>query len=342
MTQPSSYTVCLPLAVKSSKKWFYVNLNNFRNLHPFLLNKSKIMYKGVIQRQLDLLPVFSKVRLTYVYYPRDNRKSDLGNVCSVHDKFFADAFVESGKLPDDNYDHIPEIFFRYGSIDKNNPRVEVLIEQLGEFPETQTEQDQMQITLDQTEIHDAIRQYVRGQINIADGHVIEIDMKAGRAENGFTATLDIRPASATSSQAAMAAAVQHTPVVQTQAQPQPVAKQGLNFGTRAAPVPPATGSATPAAISTGEERQDPNEVSIVGGVGGDPNDPMNLPVHEPDSSVGVEEVPMTSTRATGSNPFAGGDEDGPTEQVQEPEAETPAPAPAAAKPASIFNFGKKA
>jgi len=230
--QELHYTIFLPLAVKPSKKWFYVNLNNYRNEHPFLLNKAKIMYKEVIKRQVDLLPTYSIVRLTYTYFPRDRRQSDLGNVCSVHDKFFADALVEAGKLPDDNHKFIPEILFRFGSIDKNHPRVEVLIEEIGESMETQAEQGQMQITLEELEIHEAIRNYVRGQVNIAEDQQIEVDMKAGRSDSGFTATLKISKASNAQ------APVQNT-------------KPLLQFGAK------------PSNISTGEERVEPDDETPV-------------------------------------------------------------------------------
>lgn len=52
----------------------------------------------------------------------------------------------------------------------------------------------MQITLDQTEIEAALRRYVEEQVNIREGNEISIDLKAGRGENGFSATIDIQPA----------------------------------------------------------------------------------------------------------------------------------------------------
>lgn len=55
----------------------------------------------------------------------------------------------------------------------------------------------MQITLNQEEIVDAIEDYVRSQITIADNQKIDIDFKAGRGDNGVSATLDIRPATTT-------------------------------------------------------------------------------------------------------------------------------------------------
>lgn len=49
----------------------------------------------------------------------------------------------------------------------------------------------MQITLNQAEIEQAIKNYVNDQVNIREGHDIAIDLKAGRGPEGFTATIDI-------------------------------------------------------------------------------------------------------------------------------------------------------
>ena len=54
----------------------------------------------------------------------------------------------------------------------------------------------MQITLNQDEIEDAIRAYVHQQLVIQDNQEVTIDLKAGRGDNGFTATLDIRASTA--------------------------------------------------------------------------------------------------------------------------------------------------
>ena len=56
---------------------------------------------------------------------------------------------------------------------------------------------EMQITLNQDEIETALRNYVNQQVNIREGQEITIDLKAGRGENGFSATIDIVPAGAT-------------------------------------------------------------------------------------------------------------------------------------------------
>lgn len=50
----------------------------------------------------------------------------------------------------------------------------------------------MQITLNQSEIHDAVEAYVRNQINIKTDQSISIDFTMGRGDNGLSAALDIR------------------------------------------------------------------------------------------------------------------------------------------------------
>lgn len=52
----------------------------------------------------------------------------------------------------------------------------------------------MQITLNEAEIMNALEIYVRSQINIARNQRISIDLKAGRGDNGYSATLEILPA----------------------------------------------------------------------------------------------------------------------------------------------------
>ena len=57
----------------------------------------------------------------------------------------------------------------------------------------------MQITLNHEEILVALKDYAAKIINIAPGNDITIDLKAGRGENGYSATLDIVPQQLTSS-----------------------------------------------------------------------------------------------------------------------------------------------
>ena len=120
----------LPLEIQISKnKKFILNLNNYRNTHYQSLNKSKVNYSEEVKSILgDIQETFNQVRLIYTYFPKDKRKRDISNICSIVDKYFCDALVDLGLIPDDNFDHVKEVTYRFGEIDKNNPRVEVVIE----------------------------------------------------------------------------------------------------------------------------------------------------------------------------------------------------------------------
>lgn len=71
------------------------------------------------------LKKYTQVILVYTVHKGDARRYDVSNICSVHDKFFCDALVESGLLPDDNYKIISEVHYFSGDMDRDNPRVDV-------------------------------------------------------------------------------------------------------------------------------------------------------------------------------------------------------------------------
>lgn len=149
--------VSLPLFIDvNSKIRFYINLNQYRNTHYHTLNKAKVMFKEMIQDQIDRLPRLHIIKLTYLLYPKTKREIDTNNVCSIADKFFCDALVEAGKLADDNYKYVIDSRFRFAEVDPMNPRVDVLIE------ETAT----MKVILSESEIRVALQnfatQYIQG------------------------------------------------------------------------------------------------------------------------------------------------------------------------------------
>ena len=51
----------------------------------------------------------------------------------------------------------------------------------------------MKIYLDENEIITALQTFAESQINIAPNHKIDVEMKAGRGDNGYSATLTIVP-----------------------------------------------------------------------------------------------------------------------------------------------------
>lgn len=124
--------VTAPLRIHKNKKGdkWSVNLNQYRNTHFQSLNKLKKNYKDLVYSQVNHLPPFTCIRLTIHIYAANKRLFDIGNVGSIHEKFFLDALVELGKLKDDDYTHCPETHTYFKGIDKDNPRVEFIIEEI--------------------------------------------------------------------------------------------------------------------------------------------------------------------------------------------------------------------
>ena len=107
-----------------------LNLNVYRNMHYQSLNKAKVNFKEHMAEQIELIPLINKCSARYVLYVGSKRLCDIANVCSVVDKFFMDALVEMGKLPDDNYEHLIKVEYSFGGYDKSNPRVEIYLEEI--------------------------------------------------------------------------------------------------------------------------------------------------------------------------------------------------------------------
>lgn len=121
-----------PLKVLATKlKGWILNLNQYRNTHFRTLNTVKINYKLWMEKQIKAGPKYNKIACIYTVYPKDRRSFDLGNVCCIHQKFFEDALVELGKLPDDNYNYIPLVIYQFGKVDPLKPRVEVEVIEIG-------------------------------------------------------------------------------------------------------------------------------------------------------------------------------------------------------------------
>lgn len=83
-----------------------------------------------MSEQINNAPRFSRIICVYTVYAATHHSFDIGNVCCIHEKFFEDALVELGKLEDDNKDFIPLVVYRFGGIDKDNPRVDIEVLEL--------------------------------------------------------------------------------------------------------------------------------------------------------------------------------------------------------------------
>ncbi|QWY83752.1 holliday junction resolvase RusA-like protein [Rhizobium phage RHph_X3_15] len=173
---------------KKKQDKFYLNLNAYRNAHFHTLNKAKVIFKDLVATAIGTLPSMKQVELTFTLFMGSYRSADLSNICSVVDKFFCDALVELGKLPDDNLEHIGTVDYRFGGVDKNNPRVDVTLK-----PLVNAEEENMQITIVQSEIEAAITAYIKSQITVNENMDINIDLRATRGAEGFQAIIDIVP-----------------------------------------------------------------------------------------------------------------------------------------------------
>ena len=110
---------------------FILNLNNYRNAHYQILNKAKIAYKDAMASQILELDLLGVVKVYFKLFPATRRLVDIPNPLSIHDKFLMDALVGLGKLKDDNYKHYVNTDYSFGCVDKDNPRVEITIEEVG-------------------------------------------------------------------------------------------------------------------------------------------------------------------------------------------------------------------
>lgn len=122
----SPTNVVLPRKTIKDKK-IYLNLNVYRNLHYLVSNDAKEVYNKVMGDQLENMKLKEKFSLLFVFYKKQNRKTDRSNVLSIVEKFFCDALVFHGCIEDDNDDIIMSSHYFSGGVDKISPRVEVFI-----------------------------------------------------------------------------------------------------------------------------------------------------------------------------------------------------------------------
>ncbi len=123
----------LPLEVYYSKnKKFILNLNNYRNAHYRVLSNSKKIYSENLVSRISHPTYQEPVRLTYTYYAKSNRRLDVSNPCSIIDKFTCDALVKAEVLVDDSFEQIKEVIYKFGGVEKDNPRCVLVIDTIND------------------------------------------------------------------------------------------------------------------------------------------------------------------------------------------------------------------
>jgi hypothetical protein len=336
----------------SKKKKFYLNLNQYRNTHFTVLNNAKIAFSNIVIKRVQALPSYDVIKLTYTLFPKTRALCDVANVCSIVDKFFSDVMTHCGRIQDDNYLFLPEVTYRFGEIDKENPRVEVLIESFNttmtQITETPKEPDPMRTTLNDQEIKLAIAEFVQNRFKGTINEAVEMIVTSD--ENGLSATMELTPNAMEGNVAApLAQSVES--VVQTSAPtPNPVKAEKADTKPTSSPkAEPKKQEAKPTVKSLFGNQKNKAEISesndaakaenaaanISAGDDVEREDPKQVEAEAPETV--AEEVTETSG-ATAQQPYAEDDNEqevDPEAVMQQEEAKAEQPRP------SIFGFGKK-
>ena len=100
--------------------------------HPQVGAKMKRDYQliasNAIRLQLGKLAILNPVRIHYAFYEA-TEKRDPSNVASFFVKVFEDALQQCGVLKNDNWRYLKGYSQEF-HIDRNNPRVEVIIKEI--------------------------------------------------------------------------------------------------------------------------------------------------------------------------------------------------------------------
>ena len=57
-----------------------------------------------------------KLRFIYTISSANKRKFDISNVLSIVDKFACDSLVKEGFLPDDNWEHLVSVTYKFAGV----------------------------------------------------------------------------------------------------------------------------------------------------------------------------------------------------------------------------------
>ena len=121
--------VTLPRKTVKDKR-IALNMNTYRNLHHRISNDAKKAYSEALREQLEDLSIQTPVEVTYKVYKASKRRLDKMNVISVVSKFLLDSITEYGCWEDDNDDYVKTETILPTELDRENPRVEVIIKEI--------------------------------------------------------------------------------------------------------------------------------------------------------------------------------------------------------------------
>jgi Holliday junction resolvase RusA-like endonuclease len=121
--------VTLPRKTVKDKR-IALNMNTYRNLHHRISNDAKKAYSEALREQLEGLSIQTPVEVTYKVYKGSKRRLDKMNVVSVVSKFLLDSITEYGCWEDDNDDYVKKETIEPTELDRDNPRVEIIIKEI--------------------------------------------------------------------------------------------------------------------------------------------------------------------------------------------------------------------
>ena len=121
--------VTLPRKTVKDKR-IALNMNTYRNLHHRISNDAKKAYSEALREQLKDLSIQTPVEVTYKVYKGSKRRLDKMNVVSVVSKFLLDSITEYGCWEDDNDDYVKTETILPTELDRENPRVEIIIKEI--------------------------------------------------------------------------------------------------------------------------------------------------------------------------------------------------------------------
>lgn len=129
------HKIVSPLYVTLSRKTvkdkkIALNMNTYRNLHHRVNNDAKKIYSEMLKEQLEGLKINTPVEITYKVYKPSMRRLDKMNVVSVVSKFLLDSITEYGCWEDDNDDYVKKETILPTKLDRDNPRVEIIIKEI--------------------------------------------------------------------------------------------------------------------------------------------------------------------------------------------------------------------
>ena len=116
------------ITAKSGKgKKYWLNLNNYPKWHYRTYNAIKDNFRELMSEKLAGLKLKTPIKISFTLYRATNHKGDRANILAVVEKFFCDSLEYYGCIPDDSDRYIKETHYYGGTVDKDNPRVDIEI-----------------------------------------------------------------------------------------------------------------------------------------------------------------------------------------------------------------------